>query len=197
MSVQARETCPDMESLRPARRNSPPARLREPEAHDFPFVQVDALVQRIARLQHGQDLRRVGLDHADLQGEARVVHLRRERQALVQQPLGAHGQAAQGRGHLRRGAIGADHLDGHAGGLHRVLRDVDAVEVAIVFAAVLDVIDDLQRRAQGVRRGPGGLALAVHVEHEAADRHRRVGAIVNELVPVRVAESSSRPSGTR
>ena len=30
-------------------------------------------------------------------------------------------------------------------------------------------------------------ALAMHVEHEAADRHRRIAAIVDQLVPVRVA----------
>ena len=50
------------------------------------------------------------------------------------------------------------------------------------------MVDDLQHRRDLVRRGPGGAALAVHIEHVAADRHRRVPAIVDEIVPVLVAE---------
>ncbi len=36
--------------------------------------------------------------------------------------------------------------------------------------------------------GPGRAALAMHVEHEAADRHRRIAAIVDQVVPIAVAE---------
>jgi hypothetical protein len=45
----------------------------------------------------------------------------------------------------------------------------------------------LSDAAQVARRRPGGAALAVHVEHEAADRHRRIAAIADQVVPVGVA----------
>ena len=79
-------------------------------------------------------------------------------------------------------------LDAGARRRKRIERDIDAVEVAEVLAAVLQVIDDLQCGAERIVRRPGGAALAMHIEHEAADRHRRVAAIMNEIVPVRVAQ---------
>ena len=79
-------------------------------------------------------------------------------------------------------------LDGGASGLQRVKRQIDPIEVLVVLAAILQVIVDLQRRAERVGGGPGRGALAVNVEHEPPDRHGRIAAIVNELVPVRVAK---------
>ena len=70
----------------------------------------------------------------------------------------------------------------------RVLRNIDPIEVAVIGRTVLHMIDDLQRRAQGVVRRPRGAALAMHIEHEAPDRHRRVAAIVDQVVPVAVAQ---------
>ena len=49
------------------------------------------------------------------------------------------------------------------------------------------MIDDLQRGAQRIVRRPGVAALAVHVEHEAADRHRRIAAISDQILPVAIA----------
>ena len=82
----------------------------------------------------------------------------------------------------------AQHLDRRAGGGERVARQVDAVEVAKILGAVLQMVVDLQAGAQRVGGGPGRGALAVNVEHEAADRHRRVAAIVDHVVPVLVTQ---------
>ena len=64
-------------------------------------------------------------------------------------------------------------------------------------AAVLQMIDDLQRRAQRIVRRPGGAALAVHIEHEAADRHRRIARNNRSDRPSRDSAAWSHPAGTR
>src|SRR5262245_2122288 len=64
---------------------------------------------------------------------------------------------------------------------------VDAVELAIILGTVLELVDHLQRRAQRIGISPGRSVLAMHVEHETADRHGRVPAIVHELLPVGIA----------
>ena len=50
------------------------------------------------------------------------------------------------------------------------------------------MVVDLQAGAERIRRRPGRNILAMDVEHEAADRHRRVAAIVDHVVPVLVAQ---------
>ena len=82
----------------------------------------------------------------------------------------------------------AERLDGGAGRCQRIARQIDAIEVSVVLAAVLQMIVDLQAGAERVGGRPGRRALAVDVEHEAPDRHRRIPAIVNHLVPVLVAQ---------
>src|SRR5262249_14052959 len=64
---------------------------------------------------------------------------------------------------------------------------VDAVELAIILGAVLKVIDRLQGRTKRVGISPGRSVLAMHIEDETPHRHRRVAAIVHELIPIRVA----------
>ena len=49
------------------------------------------------------------------------------------------------------------------------------------------MIDDLQRGAQRVVGGHRPCDFAMQVEHEAADRRRRIAAVVHQLVPVGVA----------
>ena len=70
----------------------------------------------------------------------------------------------------------------------RVLRNIDAVEIAIVVLAVLQMIDDLQRGAQRVVGRPDRAALAMDVADEAADRHGRERAIRDQIVPVAIAQ---------
>src|SRR3954451_23068403 len=70
----------------------------------------------------------------------------------------------------------------------RVARNVNAVKLAKILAAILQVVVDLQRRAHRIRGRPHSCALAMDVEHEPSDWHRRVRAVMNELVPVLVAK---------
>ena len=119
--------------------------------------------------------------------EPPVVDLRRQAAALFQHDAGAVGKPMQAGQQLRRRARRFQRLDAGACGLERIERDIDPVERPVILHAILQVIDDLQHRADIVGRGPGRAALAMHVEHEAADRHRRIAAIVDQLVPVRVA----------
>ena len=66
-------------------------------------------------------------------------------------------------------------------------------EIYSFCRAADDIADDLGpregRRAQGIVGRPGVAALAVHVEHETADWHRRQRAVTDEIVPVAIATS--------
>ena len=97
------------------------------------------------------------LDRADLHREPHVVDAVGEGRAI----------ASSKRRSLRRasaaiaarsgaGALGSPSIS-TLGAVRRqnVLREIDAVEIAVVLAAVLQMIDDLQRRAERVIRGPG------------------------------------------
>ena len=148
-----------------------------------------ALAQRIAHLQHADDLVGKGLDHGNLEPEAEILHLGAERLAFVEQrsrsaPRAPAGTCSSAGGDFASPSISTD----GAGCGQRIARQVDAVEIAKILAAILQMVVDLQAGAQRVGCRPGRRALAVHVEHEAADRHRRVAAIVNDVVPVLVAQ---------
>ncbi len=88
----------------------------------------------------------------------------------------------------RRCVVSAERLHVGAGLLQSVERNVDAVERAIVLGAVLQVVDHLQRRTQCVVGGPGGAALAMDIEHEAADGHGGIGAVADQVVPITIAQ---------
>src|SRR3546814_3300824 len=62
-----------------------------------------------------------------------------------------------------------------------VLRQVDAIERAVVALAVLQVIEDLQGGAERVGGGVVGRMLAVQVEQVAADGIGREAAVAQEL----------------
>src|SRR6478752_4067741 len=67
-------------------------------------------------------------------------------------------------------------------------RPADAIELAVILAAILQVIDDLQRRAEGIIGRPGNPAFTMYVEHEASNRHGRVCAVADQIVPIAVAQ---------
>ena len=69
-----------------------------------------------------------------------------------------------------------------------VKRDIDAVEPLVVGAAILEMVDHLERRAKRVGKRPGRGGLAVDVENVAPDRHCRIAAIVDQVVPAGVAK---------
>jgi hypothetical protein len=88
----------------------------------------------------------------------------------------------------RRGPRGAERFDARTGFGEGIERDIDAIEIAIILGAILQVIDDLQGGAERVVGRPGGAAFAMDVEHEAADRHGGIGAVADQVVPVAVAQ---------
>ncbi len=108
--------------------------------------------------------------------------------ALAQQVLGPLRKLVQTIEQLRRRPRCADRFDSGAARGQRVLRNIDAVEILVVFLAILQMIDDLQRRAQRVVCRPHRTAFAVHVADETADRHRRQRAIADQIVPVLIAQ---------
>ncbi len=158
------------------------------EPRDFELAEVNALGQRIVRLQGARQPLGQALNDRDLEAQAAVGDLPGKTGALLQQRRHARAQVVKAGAQLRRGRGFFQVFDASAMGRQQGERDIDAIEVAIVFAAVLQMIDDLQSRAQRVVGGPGRVLLAMHVEHEAADRHGRVAAIVHQLVPVAVAQ---------
>ena len=83
---------------------------------------------------------------------------------------------------------GGERLDRAALGREIVQRHIDAVEIAVIVGAVLQMIEDLQRGAQRVRSRPGVAALAVQVEQLPADRRGGIAAIFHQIVPVAVAQ---------
>ena len=147
------------------------------------------LAQRIAQPQHRGETLRIGLDDGNLQSEPHVRDRGRERAAVGQKRIaGTARELLDASQQCRRRAFGAERIDGRAGFGECVERNVDAIEVAIILPAILQVIDDLQRRAQRIVGRPQRMALAVDIEHEAPDRHGRISAIADQIVPVAVAQ---------
>ncbi len=164
----------------------PPQRTEQQTRHLAPAV-VDALAQGIADEEAGGEVFRQGLDDADFEREAAVDDLGGEGPRGIEQALGAARQFREDDSELRRRLGLVEHVDGQALLLQEVEGDVDAADLAVVLGAVLHMVDHLERGAQRVVGRPGGAALAMHVQHEAADRHRRIAAIVHQLVPIRGA----------
>src|SRR6476659_2111199 len=129
---------------------------------------MNALAQRIAARQHADQAFRECLNDGDLQSKPRVLDANRKRPAVAQQATGTVRKLVdafkQTRGRTwcaqishRRAALGK-----------AIERYIDAIERAVILAAILQVIDDLQRRAEGIIGRPGNPAFTMYVEHEAS-----------------------------
>jgi hypothetical protein len=70
---------------------------------------------------------------------------------------------------------------------HHIRREVDPPDRAEILGAILRVVDDLKRRTQCVRCWPSGVILAMHIQHIAPDRHRRIAAIFEQRRPIGIA----------
>ena len=180
---------PGVQRPRPSsrRRADETAQRQQRQTHDLELAVMRALGQGITINQPLRQAFRQGLDHRHLQRQPPVDDLAGEGAGRFQQIPGAPGQV---RDHLlqrRRGAIRAQGLDRNARRVQGVPRHIDPVDLVVVLAAVLQVVDHLQRRAQGVIGRPGRARLAVHIQHEPPDRHGRIAAIVHQLVPAGVA----------
>jgi hypothetical protein len=124
------------------------------------------LVEGIAHLQKAHDLVGEGMDHRYLEPEPEILHLRAEGPAFLKQALVARGQRMEALQKLRRGCVGSEHLNCRTGRLQGVARQVDAIDLAKILAAILQVIVDLQRRAERVIGRPGRGGFAMNVEPE-------------------------------
>jgi len=101
------------------------------------------LAQRIAPAQDACQPMRQSIDHGDFQTEPPVVDRGSKTIALAQKLFGARRKPAKAFAQRRRRALGAQRLDADAARGQGVLRNIDAVEFAIVVTAVLQMIDDL------------------------------------------------------
>ena len=104
---------------------------------------------------------------------------------------------AQARAQRRRRRRGAEILDAGAACRQRVERHIDAIEIAVIVAAILQVIDDLQRGAQRVVGGPGGALLAVHVAARSGRPASPNSCNSRSGRPSRGSAAWSRPCGRR
>lgn len=148
---------------------------------------MDRLAQGVAYLQKANQTLRQCLYDGDLKRKPAIADLAGESAAMVKKRADALGKADNRRAKAWRGVGFGERGHVGAGGAEHVKRNIDPIEIAIIVAAVLQVVDDLQGRAQRVVRGPGGLAFAMHIEHEAADRHRGKAAIGDQVLEIGVA----------
>ena len=141
-------------------------------------------MQRIAAAQLVDQRLGKALDHGHFEAEPPVPQHGRENPARLQEAGRAPGQVPDHGEEGRGGARPPKVLDPRSMGGHRVLGKIDAVDLAVILAAILEVVDHLERRAKRIVGGPGRAVLAVHVQHVAADRHRRERAVMHEIRPV-------------
>ena len=111
--------------------------------------------QRIALFQHGEQPVRERTDDADLAGQPGVCDFIRQRRLRVEIILCAARKLVQTRQELRGRRRGRKRFGQRAIRRQAILRDVDAIEVAIVLSAIRQVIDDLQHRTKRIGRRPG------------------------------------------
>src|SRR5687768_9590264 len=98
---------------------------------------MDALAQRIAPPQHSAGPHRQALADPHLECKPAVHYAGGERSTLAQQIARAARELADRAQQRRRRAIGAEGFDRGAAIGERIERNVNAVEIAIVSAAIL------------------------------------------------------------
>src|SRR5205814_5498822 len=103
-----------------------------------------SLAQGIAYFQKTNDLAGESLNHGNLKPEPEIPHLGTERFAFRKQALGPRGKGMQALQQWRRRARLSELLDRGPGHGERVARKIDAIEISVVFAAILKMIIDLQ-----------------------------------------------------
>ena len=146
---------------------------------------MDLLGKRVAREQPLREHHGEAVDRRDLEAQAQVVDQVGQYRALVEEEHGPLGEFTDDRAQGRGGLVGGERVHGDAVALQHVPRQVDPVVAAIILRAILQVVDDLERGADRVRRSPDhGRVLAMNVEDEAAHGHGRETAIGDEVVPI-------------
>ena len=179
------------------RRRQRPGDALDRAPGDGGFLQLHALGQRIAPAQMTDQ--RVGEAHDGraLAAQARVAQRPRQLARTLHQHVGLVEQAIEHAAQRRRAFRFGQRLDANPLGREMIERHIDPVHLQIVVLAILQVIDDLQRIAQGVRVVLARRILAMHVEQVAPDRRGGIAAIVHQVGPVVVAQLGRIRSGTR
>src|SRR6266850_3503614 len=113
----------------------------EPDSCNTRPGEMHPLAQRVARAQHRNQAARQRLDHRHLEREAGVADAGRKSRALLEQLAGARGEPLQALAERRCARRFADVLDRRASSSQCIAGNVDAVEIAIILLAVLQVID--------------------------------------------------------
>src|SRR5256885_1116965 len=149
-------------------------------------MMMDTLRQWIAPCETKREALRQRLDDAHFQRQPPIRDSIGERSRLVEQRCGTSRKGFDYLAQGRRGHASGERFDARSLRGQGVDWNIDTIEFAVVLGAVLQMVDHLQRGAERVIGGPNGLRLAVQVEHETADRRRRISAIVHELVPIGV-----------
>src|SRR5215813_14023086 len=99
------------------------------------------LAERIALLQHDDKFVRKRADGCDLRGQTPVGDEVGQRRALIEKRRGAPGKVVQACEQRRGRLLRAECLDRDVALGESVERNIDAVEIAIVGAAVLQMVD--------------------------------------------------------
>ncbi len=154
------------------------------DAQVFELAMMDAFAQGVVVGQGRGQAAGQSNDDSGFEAQTEVGNEIRQHAAIFEQRRGAERKVTDDLPQRGCRPIGTERLDRETGLGERIGRHVDPVEIAVVLPAVLQVIDDLQGRTHGVGRRPGGLALAVHVEHVASDRHGRQAAVMDQVRPV-------------
>ena len=117
------------------------------EACDIALSMMDSLAKRIAPHEATREVLRQSLDDAHFQRQTTVANLLRKglgsNQKLRRPPRQVSDDGKQG----RRGARRVQGFRSDAALRQGIERNVDAVEIAVISGAILQMIDDLERGA--------------------------------------------------
>src|SRR5690606_22896615 len=149
----------------------------QPAQRELSAVELDALGERIALAQLLRETAGDLQDHRGLRGEAPAAQGARQLRGGAQQLVDAIEHVIQNLAQSRRARRGIERLDAETGGGEAVQRQVNPIELAIVVLAVLQVVEQLQGVAQGVREAVQRAVLAVQIEQVPADRRCRERAV--------------------
>src|SRR6185312_5711778 len=149
--------------FRPSRSSAPP-QADEESGGEIALRQLDAARKRIAEPQPaGEPFGEIDDDGA-FASQPGAFHIGWERARRDDQRLGlieeAIEHAAQAFACLRRPKL----VDARAASIEILARQVDAIEIAVIRRAILQMVQHLECAAEGIGRRPGGTILAMEIE---------------------------------
>jgi hypothetical protein len=147
-----------------------------------------ARAQRIASTQQYNQALGQCLDHRNFQSQPGVLDGRGKWPTSTQKATDMACELVDAGKQCGRGTLGVQFFDRAAGSGQGIERNVHAIELAVGAGTILQMIDNLQRRAKRIVGRPKSATLAVDVEDETSNRHGGIGAISDQVVPVVIAK---------